>query len=212
MVSQSEATYSLFLASFHILTDNITQFISCLTYNLVYNLMSNHSAEHPDGILSANVLKSQYGITQSPSGALVYAPGTERIPYNWYRRPIEQKYNNERILLDLTEMWRKNPQLLHMGGNIRGVDTYEELDIFKFTNGVYSAASVSVRRDRMMCFVLQAMRILMRSAMNQADNVALEAMQRMEDFLDGLTCPEMTSVNEGMLERYPGYRRTMSKR
>lgn len=53
--------------------------------------MSNHSAENKNGFLTRSVLKSFFAIS-GPDNALVYTPGTERIPENWYRRPTSNPY------------------------------------------------------------------------------------------------------------------------
>lgn len=47
-------------------------------------LMSNHSAEYPNGILDKETLKSFFAITEAADGTLSWTPGYERIPDNWY--------------------------------------------------------------------------------------------------------------------------------
>lgn len=47
-------------------------------------LMSNHSAEYPNGILDKETLKSFFAITEAADGTLSWTPGHERIPDNWY--------------------------------------------------------------------------------------------------------------------------------
>ena len=46
-------------------------------------LMSNHSAEYPNGILDKETLKSFFSITEASDGTLTWTPGWERIPDNW---------------------------------------------------------------------------------------------------------------------------------
>ena len=46
-------------------------------------LMSNHSAEYPNGILDKETLKSFFAITEAADGTLSWTPGYERIPDNW---------------------------------------------------------------------------------------------------------------------------------
>lgn len=44
--------------------------------------MANKSAEHPEGILNKNVLKSFMAIS-GPENNLTWTKGYERIPDNW---------------------------------------------------------------------------------------------------------------------------------
>jgi hypothetical protein len=172
--------------------------------------MSNHSAEHPDGILSNDVLKSMYGITGS-SGALVYTPGTERIPENWYRRPIGDPYGAEHVVADLVDMGLYDPRILVVGGNTHGTNTFAPLDIPAFTNGVYDAAAL-LEGNNAACFVFQAARLLFPAALVGLEGIVLTLLQQVLDaiggILAGLTCPQLASVNSTMLEQYPGYRKS----
>lgn len=52
------------------------------------SLFANHSAERPEGRLDQETLKSFFAITGSGPGNFVYKEGWEKIPNNWYRRPI----------------------------------------------------------------------------------------------------------------------------
>ena len=51
-------------------------------------LFANHSAERPEGRLDQETLKSFFAITGSGPGHFTYKEGWEKIPDNWYRRPI----------------------------------------------------------------------------------------------------------------------------
>ena len=57
--------------------------------------MSNHSAERPNGFLTTEVFKSFFAISGT-NGNLVWNPGKERIPDNWYRRPSSNPYDAAR--------------------------------------------------------------------------------------------------------------------
>ena len=54
-------------------------------------LMSNHSAEYPNGLLDKETLKSFFAITEAADGTLSYTPGYERIPDNWYHHSPQTK-------------------------------------------------------------------------------------------------------------------------
>ncbi|KAJ6620976.1 Chloroperoxidase [Mycena sp. CBHHK59/15] len=188
----------------------VEMLVSSLTHCLIYALMSNHSTEYPDGILSNDILKSLYGISTA-SGQLVYTRGTERIPDNWNRRPLGDDYGAVHIIADVVELWQFAPQLLLVGGNTHGVNTYAPLDIANFTNGVYSAATL-LDRNNAACFVFQATRLLVPDALNSLQDLVMVLVQKVVDAVEGmlavLTCPELTGVNQAMLEHYPGYKRT----
>lgn len=62
-------------------------------HNFAINLMSNHSAEQPGGTLTREVLKSFFAVTGDTPGNFVHNRGQERIPENWYKRPLANAYN-----------------------------------------------------------------------------------------------------------------------
>ncbi|KAJ6512282.1 Chloroperoxidase [Mycena vulgaris] len=191
----------------------VQMFVSCLTHNLVYGLMSNHSAERPNGFLSRDVLASLYAVSPDASGgALQYTPGHERIPESWYRRPFLDEYGALHVLPDLLAMWLRFPELLLVGGNVAGVNTYAPIDIGNFTGGVYSAALL-LEGDNAACFALQALRILVPDALaplgGAVGAIVAKIVQATGPLLAGLTCPELTTLDRDMLERYPGYQKTM---
>lgn len=51
-------------------------------YTFIYRFMGNKSAEHPEGVLNQDVLKSFFSITGTP-GSFKWTEGYERIPDNW---------------------------------------------------------------------------------------------------------------------------------
>ena len=54
-------------------------------------MMANHSAQYPQGYLDKETFKSFFAVT-GKSGAFKYTPGYERIPDNWYKRPVGDEY------------------------------------------------------------------------------------------------------------------------
>lgn len=54
-------------------------------------MMSNHSAQYPQGYLDKETFKSFFAVS-GKSGGFKYQPGYERIPDNWYRRAIGDDY------------------------------------------------------------------------------------------------------------------------
>ncbi|KAJ6620975.1 hypothetical protein B0H10DRAFT_1031548 [Mycena sp. CBHHK59/15] len=189
----------------------VEMLVSCLTHNLVPGLMSNHSAEHPDGILSQDVLKSIYAVSTAPDGSLRYTPGHERIPDNWYRRSLLDPYGAQHVIPDMLAMWLRYPQLVLVGGNINGVNSYAPIDVSDLTKGVYSAASL-LEDNNVACFVFQAVQILAPAALSGVVGVVGGIVERVVDaagaFLADLTCPQLDDLDRSILERYPGYSKT----
>jgi hypothetical protein len=72
-------------------------------------LLSNHTTEHPDGILTQNVLKKFFAVYENNQGQLEYREGHETIPENWYRKPVE--YGLVPLNLDIVSWIVKQPVL-----------------------------------------------------------------------------------------------------
>lgn len=70
-------------------------------HNFVINFMSNHSAEKPGGTLTREVLKSFFAVSGDSPGNFVHNRGQERIPENWYKRPLANSYNTVDVLTDV---------------------------------------------------------------------------------------------------------------
>lgn len=173
--------------------------------------MANHSAEFPEGFLSGEVLKSMYAITTASDGTLQYTPGQERIPANWYRRPFLAEYTLPLIIADLVAMWARYPQLLAIGGNINGVNTYAPIDIGNLTGGVYNAETL-LQGGNAACFAFQAMQLLVPDALSGlasfVDIIVTKVLAATGPILEQLNCPELNTLDTSIFEQYPGYRRT----
>ena len=112
------------------------------SYSFMYRLLANHSAEHPSGHLTQDVLKSFYGIT-TEKGKMKYTPGHERIPHNWYGRSRNTPYDNHFLFNDVIYQASHHPEFLRLGGNIAGkANRFRPVDIKAMTSGVYRAATL----------------------------------------------------------------------
>jgi hypothetical protein len=58
-------------------------------HTFVFELMANHSVEHPRGLLTPSTLESFFSYTRDRHGALHYKYGYERILDNWYKRAAD---------------------------------------------------------------------------------------------------------------------------
>jgi hypothetical protein len=104
-------------------------------------MMSNHTASNPDGYLDAAMLKTHFGVTGTGDN-LVWTPGSEQLPQNWYRRPSSAPYNIPGAVADVVAGALKYPQLLMVGGNMGQVNTFTGLDVSALTNGVFNAQTL----------------------------------------------------------------------
>lgn len=78
--------------------------------------MSNHSADEPSGYLDKPQLKDFFAIS-GPDDALVWNPGYERIPEQWYRRPNDNPYTTARAIEDVVisaAMYRTSPHFAQL--------------------------------------------------------------------------------------------------
>ena len=72
-------------------------------HHFVYALMANHSAERPEGILTPSDLMDFFSYTRGADGALVYTPGHEKIPEDWYKRAVTDPWTLADIVVAVTQ-------------------------------------------------------------------------------------------------------------
>ena len=118
--------------------------------------MSNHSAEYPDGILDKETLKSFFAITEASDGTLTYTPGYERIPDNWYRRPLGavNEYSPANFAVDLLQFAAAAPQAVSVGGNTGTVSSFTGVDLGDITGGAYHTSDL-LDPTKFVCFFYQ---------------------------------------------------------
>jgi hypothetical protein len=78
-------------------------------YFFLGRLLSNHTAEHPDGILTQEVFRKFFAVYEGSNGTLEYRKGHETIPEDWYRKPVE--YGLIPLNLDIVSWVLKHPVL-----------------------------------------------------------------------------------------------------
>lgn len=78
-------------------------------YFFLGRLLANHTAEHPEGLLTQNVFRSFFGVYEKSDGSLEYRKGHETIPANWYRKPVE--YGLVSLNIDTVGWVMKHPEL-----------------------------------------------------------------------------------------------------
>jgi hypothetical protein len=90
----------------HYFAGPLTHFaINTATYLFTYRFFGNHSAEHPDGYLDAETLKSFEGVTGSQRG-FQWSAGRERIPENVSTLPHTRLYQYLTIITVVPSCYR----------------------------------------------------------------------------------------------------------
>ncbi|KAG6985309.1 hypothetical protein G7Y79_00116g101790 [Physcia stellaris] len=116
-------------------------------------MMANHSADYPQGYLDKQTFKSFFAVTGN-SGAFKYTPGYERIPDNWYKRPVGDEYTIPGFLSDINQYGLRDSRLLSPGGNTGTPNSFVGVDPSNLSKGVFNAASLT-KGNNLECFTFQ---------------------------------------------------------
>ncbi|CAE6532860.1 unnamed protein product [Rhizoctonia solani] len=173
-------------------------------YSFITRFMSNHSAEAPDGILNHEVLKSFYGVSGS-GNSLTYQRGYERIPDNWYKRPID--YSIPLFTVDFLYAGLKHPEFLSIGGNTGEVNSFAGVNVGDITGGVYNSVNL-LQGNNLVCFAFQAAQQAIPDVLKGILGDLTAALglwtTKILPVLSGLSCPELTKYDGSVLKTYPG--------
>ena len=125
-------------------------------HTFVPALMSNHSVEYPNGILDKETLKSFFAITEAADGTLTWKPGYERIPDNWYRRPLGavNEYSPASFAQDLVQIAAVVPEAVSVGGNTGTVNSFTGADLGNITGGAYQTSDL-LNPTKFVCYFYQ---------------------------------------------------------
>lgn len=89
-------------------------------YCFIGNLFANYSSDHPDGVLTHDILKSFFSVSGDSSN-FTYTKGHERIPENWYKSTIP--YGLVDLNLDVVHFVLRHPIFGSVGGNVGEVNS-----------------------------------------------------------------------------------------
>lgn len=177
---------------------------SAAAHAFVTRLMSNHSAEAPDGILNHETLKSFFGVSGS-SANLTYQVGYERIPDIWYRRPTD--YIIPLFDLDLVSAGLKHPEFLAIGGNTGKANSFAGVNVGNITGGVYNSADL-LQGNNLICFGFQAAQQAIPDVLKGplGDSTAAISLltTKIAPILSGLGCPQLTKYDGSVFKTFPG--------
>ncbi|CAE6412122.1 unnamed protein product [Rhizoctonia solani] len=177
---------------------------SAAAHIFIPRFMSNHSAEAPDGTLNHETLKSFFGISGS-SANLTYQSGHERIPENWYRRPVD--YVFPLFSVDLVSMALEHPEFLSIGGNMGKVNSFAGVNLGDITGGVYNSVNL-LEGNNLVCFAFQAAQQAIPDVLKGILGDLTAALgvltSNLTPILSGLGCPELTKYDKSVFTAYPG--------
>jgi len=171
-------------------------------------MMANHSSKYPEGYLSREVFTSFFGVKGDKPGNFKVNQGWERIPENWYRRPIGDEFSIPDFLLDVLEHAAKYPRLLNIGGNTGKVNSFAGVDIKDLTGGVFNAAML-LKPNNLECFVMQIIMAAAPDVLGSQFTDVKKALTPLSDKLRQLlankSCPKLQKYNQKLFAKYPGY-------
>lgn len=181
--------------------------VSPAGYSFPPRMMSNHSEEYKDGYLSPENLASFFGVQGTDPSNFVVNQGWERIPDNWYKRPLEDEFTIPDFLLDVIDHGLKYPELLNIGGNTNGVNTFTGVDFSDLTGGVFNFADLT-EGNNLECLILQ---IIMAAGPDFIGNTFSDAASaltpladKVMDLLASQGCPQLYEYNQQLFNKFPG--------
>lgn len=175
-------------------------------YTFIYRFMANKSAEHPEGILNQDVLKSFFSITGKP-GNFKWTEGWEKIPNNWYTRAKGDEYTIPYFNMDLTAAALKYPQFLDVGGNTGTTNSFTGVDLQSTTGGVYNAQTLA-QGNNALCFAFQAAQQgapdLLKGVLGDVGTLVGKLNAAFGSVFTTLGCPQLAAIDMAQFKKYPG--------
>ncbi|QRW04457.1 peroxidase family 2 domain protein [Ceratobasidium sp. AG-Ba] len=163
-------------------------------------LMSNHSAQAPNGVLPRNVLKSFFAV-EGEGNNLTYKVGYERIPENWFRRPIDYGFVN--LNLDIVKMATVVPEALSVGGNTGKVNTFTGLDLSNLTGGIYNVQTL-LEGNNLVFLLEQAIPDIAKGLLSDITSILNLVTSNLLPQLSTLGCASMKGYDSAALKQFPG--------
>jgi hypothetical protein len=186
-------------------------------YLFLGRLLSNHTSQHPGGILTQDVFKKFFAVYENEQGKLEYREGHETIPENWYRTQFE--YGLIPLNLDLVSWVLKHPELgryvfcpqsqwlnqdsrvVHsIGGNTGTVNSFTGLNLQNITGGILNATSL-LENNNLLCFVFQVLKTFLPNSLSPLLSTLEVPINLVTDTLAApilsLACPAWKDLTEG---------------
>jgi hypothetical protein len=182
--------------------------VSPAGYSFPPAMMANHSDEFPEGMLLRENLASFFGVEGDDPDNFEVKQGHERIPENWYKRPIGDDFGITSFLVDVIEHATEYPRLLNIGGNTGEKDSFVGVDIGDLTGGAFNAADL-LEDNNLLCLVAQIIQAAAPDVLGTMFSDVRKALAPLTDelqqLLAGKSCPQLQGVNWDLFKKYPGY-------
>ncbi|KAF5027001.1 hypothetical protein F66182_875 [Fusarium sp. NRRL 66182] len=180
-------------------------------YFFASRILSNHSTEYPNGIMNKKTLKSFWAV-QGEDGSLHYRRGWERIPENWYRRPVD--YGLVDLNLDILALVAKYPELGSIGGNMGEVNSYGGVNLSNLTGGVLDLTKI-LEKNNLMCFVFEVVKTVAPNYLSTVFEIIRAPLELITDTVGSalldLACPAFDDLTfgakgfeDGVMDKFPG--------
>lgn len=175
-------------------------------------LLSNHSIEHPRGVMTQDIFKSFWGVIEDEAGQLEYKRGWERIPENWYKTPVD--YTLIELNLDLVSWIARWPVLASIGGNVGSVNSFTVLNLTDVSSGLMNVPKL-LEDNNLLCFILSIVKTVSPDSLSGIFATLAKPLQLLTDVLGtsltDLSCPPAADMQYGgepiwdsLLNTYPG--------
>ena len=183
--------------------------VSPAAYSFPPRMMANHSAEYPEGYLDRQTFSTFFGVdVDTKRKTFNVKQGYERIPENWYKRPIDDEFSIPDFLLDVLEHASYDPRLLSFGGNLGKVNSFAGVDLGDLTGGVFNLANL-LEGNNLECFVFQitlaAAPDFLGSTYTDVKKALTPLSDKVMQLLADKICPQLEEYNHKLFEKYPGY-------
>ncbi|KAF1933715.1 Cloroperoxidase [Didymella exigua CBS 183.55] len=167
-------------------------------YMFLGRLLSNHTEEYPDGVLSQEVLKSFFAVYEDAQGNLEYRQGHETFPENWFRRSSE--YGLIPLNVDIISWVMKHPELGSIGGNTGNVNSFSGLDLRNMTGGLVTSASL-LEGNNLLCFAFELLKTFLPNSLSPLLATLAGPINMVTDVLAtstiSLACPAWQDLIKG---------------
>lgn len=186
--------------------------VTTAAHDFIQNFMSNHSEEFPGGYLDEKNLFSFFSIYRHPeNGSIYHVPGYERIPDNWYKRPVGSEYTLVDVVTGVLKYGQKYPEVLAIGGNTGKVNSFTGVNLANITGGVYNAQNL-LQGNNLACFIYSA--VVQQAIPSQLQFIYKTLTPVVDSLLKTLTgsfsslnvgCPQLQNIDwPALYAKYPG--------
>jgi hypothetical protein len=160
------------------------------------------------------VFKSFWGVYDDPSApnGVIYKPGWEQIPTNWYKIPID--YGLVSLNLDLLYVFARHPELMSIGGNTGTVHSFIGVDFSDLLGGITNIGTL-LEGNNLICVVLEIVKTFAPNTLSSLFKTLEQPLQLLSTALAAplidLSCPVYADLEAGgtdilaaLISQFPG--------